>query len=73
MLSGHTHGGQVVLGKFGNVVIAPSSLASRYVWGKYRKGNTHMYVSRGIGTVGLPVRINCPPEITKITLRKSET
>ncbi|HCV43371.1 MAG TPA: hypothetical protein DGH68_07790 [Bacteroidetes bacterium] len=70
ILSGHTHGGQVVLGRFGDVVIAPSRLASRYVWGKYRHENTHMYVSRGIGTVGLPVRINCPPEITKITLRK---
>lgn len=69
MLSGHTHGGQVVLGQFGNVVIAPASLASRYVWGKYRIGNTHMYVSRGIGTVGLPIRLNCPPELTRITLR----
>jgi predicted MPP superfamily phosphohydrolase len=71
VLSGHTHGGQVVFGRFGDVVIAPSRLASKYVWGKYRDGNTHMYVSRGIGTVGLPVRINCPPEITKITLRKA--
>jgi predicted MPP superfamily phosphohydrolase len=70
VLSGHTHGGQVVLGRFGNMVIAPSQLVSKYVWGKYREGNTHMYVSRGIGTVGLPIRINCPPEITKITLRK---
>ena len=70
VLSGHTHGGQVVLGRFGDMVIAPSRLASKYVWGKYREGNTHMYVSRGIGTVGLPVRINCQPEITKITLRK---
>ena len=69
MLSGHTHGGQIVLGQFGNVVIAPAALASRYIWGKYRIGNTHMYVSRGIGTVGLPIRLNCPPELTKITLR----
>ena len=71
VLSGHTHGGQIVLGKFGDVVIAPSSLVSRYVWGKYKERNTHMYVSRGIGTVGLPVRINCPPEITKITLKRA--
>jgi predicted MPP superfamily phosphohydrolase len=69
MLSGHTHGGQVVLGQFGNLVIAPASLASRYIWGKYRIGNTQMYVSRGIGTVGLPIRLNCPPELTRITLR----
>ncbi len=68
VLSGHTHGGQVVLGRFGETTIAPASLASRYVWGKYKIGNTHMYVNRGIGTVGLPIRINCAPEITKITL-----
>ncbi len=69
VLSGHTHGGQVVLGRFGNTVITPASLASPYVWGRYRKGGTEMYVSRGIGTVGLPIRINCPSEITRITLR----
>lgn len=69
VLSGHTHGGQIVLAQFGDVVIAPASLASRYVWGKYNYGNTQMYISRGIGTVGLPIRINCPPEITKIRLR----
>jgi len=68
VLSGHTHGGQVVLGHVGDLAIAPASLVSQYVWGKYRFDNTHMYVSRGIGTVGLPIRINCPPEITKITL-----
>lgn len=71
VLSGHTHGGQVSLGKFGNTTIAPASLASRYIWGKYSIGKTHMYVSRGIGTVGLPIRLNCPPEITRITLRAS--
>lgn len=71
VLSGHTHGGQVVIGRFGDVVLAPSSFASPYVSGKYREGSTHMYVSRGIGTVGLPLRINCPPEITKITLRRA--
>lgn len=68
MLSGHTHGGQVSLGRFSNVVLAPASFASRYVWGTYCIDDTQMYVSRGIGTVGLPIRINCPPEITVITL-----
>ncbi len=71
VLSGHTHGGQVVLGRLGDVVVAPASLASRYVWGKYRFGKTQMYVSRGIGTVGLPIRLNCPPEITQITLTRA--
>jgi predicted MPP superfamily phosphohydrolase len=69
VLSGHTHGGQVSLGQIGGTVIAPASLASPYVWGKYTIGRTGMYVSRGIGTVGLPIRINCPPEITRIILR----
>jgi hypothetical protein len=69
VLSGHTHGGQVVLGRFGGAVVAPASLASKYVWGKYQKGKSQMYVSRGIGTVGVPIRINCPPEITRVVLR----
>ncbi len=70
VLSGHTHGGQIVLGHIGGVALTPAALASPYVWGKYSRGRTQMYVSRGIGTVGLPMRINCPPEITKITLRR---
>ena len=68
VLSGHTHGGQVSLGSFGGTTIAPASLASKYVWGSYREGKTQMYVNRGIGTVGLPIRINCPPEITVLRL-----
>jgi predicted MPP superfamily phosphohydrolase len=71
VLSGHTHGGQIVLGRFGPVVLTPAAIASPYIWGKYSRGRTQMYVSRGIGTVGLPMRINCPPEITRITLRRS--
>jgi hypothetical protein len=71
VLSGHTHGGQIVFGKFGNAMLTPAAFASRYIAGKYAVGKTHMYVSRGIGTVGLPVRLNCPPEITRIILRRS--
>ena len=73
VLSGHTHGGQIVLGHIGAVTLTPASLASPYVWGHYSRGNTQMYVSRGIGTVGLPIRINCPPEITRITLRRAQS
>jgi uncharacterized protein len=69
VLSGHTHGGQIVLGRIGPVVLTPAAIASPYIWGKYSRGRTQMYVSRGIGTVGLPMRINCPPEVTRITLR----
>jgi len=68
MFSGHTHGGQLVFAKVGGMLITPASLASQYIAGQYRIGNSTMYVSRGIGTVGLPVRINCPAEVTAITL-----
>jgi hypothetical protein len=49
--------------------MTPAALYSPYVWGLYRKKQTQMYVSRGIGTVGVPIRINCPPELTRIVLR----
>jgi predicted MPP superfamily phosphohydrolase len=71
VLSGHTHGGQIVLGHIGPVVLTPAAIASPYIWGKYSMGHTQMYVSRGIGTVGLPMRLNCPPELTRITLRRT--
>jgi predicted MPP superfamily phosphohydrolase len=71
VLSGHTHGGQVVFGQVGDAILTPAALASRYVWGEYRIGKASMYVSRGIGTVGVPIRINCPPEITLLTLERS--
>jgi predicted MPP superfamily phosphohydrolase len=68
-LAGHTHGGQIVFAKVGNLIVCPAALFSKYVWGLYKFGNSQMYVTRGIGTVGVPFRINCPPEITKITLQ----
>jgi predicted MPP superfamily phosphohydrolase len=71
VLSGHTHGGQIVFGRFGNVTLTPAQLFSPYVWGHYRHGAAQMFVSRGVGTVGLPMRINCPPEIVVITLSRS--
>jgi hypothetical protein len=69
-LSGHTHGGQIVIAKFGKNVFAPARIVSPYVAGLYSSGDSQLYVNRGIGTVGPPIRINCPPEITKIILRK---
>ncbi|MCC6865215.1 MAG: metallophosphoesterase [Ignavibacteria bacterium] len=68
VLSGHTHGGQVVPVKFGNFNLSFAATVSKYIDGLYKIGKSNMYVSRGIGSVGLPIRINCPPEITKITL-----
>lgn len=66
MLSGHTHGGQVRI-----PFVPPFNLPDyghNYIEGHFRLGSTQLYVNRGIGTVGLPVRFNCPPEITEITL-----
>lgn len=60
MLSGHTHGGQVNF--FGWAPVLPTG-SGRYLRGWYRDGWPHLYVSRGIGTVTLPVRFGSPPEI----------
>lgn len=68
MVSGHTHGGQVVLARIFGTVITPAALLSGYIEGHHRRDRTQMYITRGIGTVGIPVRVNCPPEITLITL-----
>lgn len=68
MLSGHTHGGQIVFAKFGNLNLSIAATASDLISGHYKEGNTNLYISRGIGTVGLPMRLNCPPEITQIKL-----
>lgn len=68
MLSGHTHGGQVRLPLVGALELP--SMGKRYIEGLFRLGSMQLYVNRGIGTVGLPFRLDCPPEITLMTLRK---
>jgi uncharacterized protein len=65
-LSGHTHGGQVRIPGFGAIILPP--FGHTYVEGLYRVGSSQVYTSRGIGTVGVPFRFNCPPEVTEITL-----
>ncbi len=40
--------------------------------GRYRAGETELLVSRGLGVVGLPFRIGCPPEVVLLTLKKRE-
>jgi len=64
VLSGHTHGGQVVL----PVVGAVAAQKFPFVAGIGRRGKTTIFVSRGIGTVYVPVRVNCPPEVAILTL-----
>ena len=65
VLSGHTHGGQVVL----PVVGALAAQKFPIVAGIGRRGQTTIFVSRGIGTVYVPVRVNCPPEVAVLTLQ----
>jgi predicted MPP superfamily phosphohydrolase len=67
VLSGHTHGGQVRLPLLGAMELPP--MGHKYVKGLFRLGNMQLYVNRGIGTIGVPFRLNCPPEITVFTLR----
>jgi predicted MPP superfamily phosphohydrolase len=66
MLSGHTHGGQVRLPIVGPLILPP--MGQKYIEGRFHFGHMQLYVNRGIGAVGVPFRLNCPSEITKITL-----
>ena len=70
ILSGHTHGGQVSLPFVG----APARFFSsemKYARGLFEKGGTQLYVSRGTGVIGLPVRLGSPPEIAVMRLRRA--
>jgi hypothetical protein len=67
-LSGHSHGGQV------RMLGAPLRLpryAQKYPEGLYRVGSTWLYTNRGIGVAGVPIRVNCPPEVTLIELQSA--
>ena len=66
MLSGHNHGGQIVLPVIGPV-FAPSRFGVRYAGGAFWLEPTLLYVSRGLAGRH-PLRINCPPELTRIVL-----
>jgi predicted MPP superfamily phosphohydrolase len=68
-LSGHTHGGgQVILGSIDGKPIGIGSLRFKYLSGLYQKNGSSLYVNRGIGYLGIPIRINCPPEISRFRL-----
>lgn len=68
-LSGHSHGGQVRLPLLGAPILP--SLARKYPAGLRQVGNLQLYTNRGIGVIDPPIRINCPPEITLLTLRSA--
>ncbi|HLA13708.1 MAG TPA: metallophosphoesterase [Gemmatimonadaceae bacterium] len=65
VLSGHTHGGQVVLPGIGAVAAREFPVIA----GRGRRESTGIFVSRGVGTVYVPVRLNCPPEVAVLTLQ----
>ena len=70
MLGGHTHGGQVTM----EILKQDLNFArfyTRYILGLYRLNNASCYVTAGVGTIGMPVRIGVPPEITLLRLRRA--
>jgi uncharacterized protein len=67
VLAGHNHGGQIRLPGFGAIFV-PSKTGRRYDTGIYRRGNSVLHVSRGLGGTW-PVRYFCRPEATWLTLR----
>jgi predicted MPP superfamily phosphohydrolase len=68
IVAGHTHGGQIRLKKDEEDLILPRHKSAS---GLFRRANTQIYITRGIGTVVLPVRYQCPPEISLLELRSN--
>ncbi len=67
MLSGHLHGGQIVI-PFAGPALGMSKYGTRFAWGQWHLGPTHLVMSRGLGEEAVPLRLFCPPEIVLITL-----
>lgn len=70
-VSGHTHGGQCRVPLIG---FAPAKVdfGRKYIKGAFTRGNSNLFVTSGVGTVGLRVRFACPPELAVLTLRGME-
>ena len=68
VLAGHTHGGQVRLPGVGALWLPLPREYWRFDYGLFSVGGARMFVSRGVGTGYLPVRLNCPPEIVLLSL-----
>ena len=67
VLSGHTHGGQVIVPGVGAIAGRKFPVLAGYA----ARENTSLFVSRGVGTVYVPVRVNCPPDVAVLTLRQA--
>ncbi|MCB1089824.1 MAG: metallophosphoesterase, partial [Verrucomicrobiae bacterium] len=64
-------GGQVCAPFYGAIQLP--SFGKKYVAGLFERGDQRLYVTRGIGSLGVPVRFCCPPEISLITMRAPAT
>ena len=69
-VSGHTHGGQIVVPFYGPPILPLSG--RKYPSGLYKIGDMFQYTNRGVGTDRLAIRINCPPEITVFVLESTD-
>jgi predicted MPP superfamily phosphohydrolase len=70
VVGGHTHGGQVTV-EILEQTLNISRFYTPFVAGLYRRGSSSLYVSRGIGTIGLPIRLGARPEVTLLRLRQA--
>lgn len=70
VLSGHTHGGQVAVPMLARKLNL-ARLITRFTNGVYQQGRSTLYVNRGLGTTGPPVRLAVAPEIAVLTLRRA--
>jgi len=68
-ISGHTHGGQIIIPNPGGENLSLARMAYDHYAGLYQQDGSYLYVNRGLGVVGPPVRLNCPREITRFVLR----
>jgi uncharacterized protein len=66
-IAGHTHGGQVTV-EILHQTLNVARFFTPYTYGLYRRGPAALWVTRGIGTVGVPARIGAPPEIALLRL-----
>lgn len=74
VFSGHTHGGQICLPWFGPIIKIINRDLATYVAGEYEldEGEAKLFISRGVGTSGLPLRLLAPAELHILTLRREE-
>ncbi|MDQ2900582.1 MAG: metallophosphoesterase [Acidobacteriota bacterium] len=70
-VAGHTHGGQVTF-EILTQTVNIARVFTPYVSGQYRLGKSSCYVTRGIGTIGIPMRLGATPEITLLRLRNAK-